>query len=184
MRVDAGYPHSSVSDQRERGATLVEAAVTMMLVLTVVFAIAEFGLAFRSWLTVSHAAREGARAGATFADNAAADREVLANVSEGMGSSAGVALQTVRIYDADSGTGTLYTHTGSGPCNWTPCPDPDLSGYTVPVWDPDSRDVSAPFTDRIGVEITYEHTWVTGLFRDTSVFTSDVIFQIEPQVFS
>jgi hypothetical protein len=155
----------------------------MMLVITIVLAVAEFGLAFRGWLTVSHAAREGARAGATFADSPAADMEALRNVDAAIGGAEMVAVQTVRIYDADSGAETLYTFTGTAPCRWSPCPDPDLPGYTVPVWDPDGRDVTAPFTDRIGVEITYNHTWVTGLFRETSVFVADVVFQIEPQVF-
>jgi Flp pilus assembly protein TadG len=168
---------------REAGATLVEAAVTMMLVISIVFAIAEFGLAFRSWLTVSHGAREGARAGATFADNASADIEVLANIEQALVGMETVDTQWVRVYNDATGVGTTYTFTGTAPCRWSPCPDPDLTGYTVPVWNPDSRDVTAPFTDRIGVEIAYTHTWVTGFFRETSDFSATVVFQIEPQVF-
>jgi hypothetical protein len=167
----------------ERGSTLVEAAVTIGLVLTIVFAIAEFGLGFRSWLTVSHAAREGARAGATFADNAGADMEVLSNVEDALMGVDAIDTQWVRVFNASTGVGTTYTFTGTGSCRWSPCPDPDLAGYTVPVWDPDTRDVVAPFTDRIGVEVAYTHTWMTGLFRETSDFEAGVVFQIEPQVF-
>jgi hypothetical protein len=187
MRVGSGSARDSVTAHAptggERGAALVEAAVTMTLVLTIVFAIAEFGLGFRSWLTVSHAAREGARAGATFADNAGADMEVLSNIEDALDGVDAIDTRWVRVFDADSGVGTDYVFTGTGACRWSPCPDPDLAGYTVPVWDPDTRDVVAPFTDRIGVEIAYTHTWVTGLFRDTSDFEAVVVFQIEPQVF-
>jgi hypothetical protein len=43
--------------------------------------------------------------------------------------------------------------------------------------------VSAPTTDRIGVEITYSHQWLTGFFADATDFTTATNFQIEPQVF-
>ena len=40
---------------RERGATLVEAAVVYGLLFLTLFAVVEFGLAFKDWLSVSHA---------------------------------------------------------------------------------------------------------------------------------
>ncbi len=173
---------TAAGDRPESGATLVEAAITLGLVLTIVFAIAEFGMGFRSWLSVSHAAREGARAAATFADNSHADIEALNNVQAALGGLSEVDIRWVRIYNATSGVGTVYLRS-TNPCGWTPCPDPDVAGYTVPTWDPDSRDVVAPYTDRVGVEVAYTHRWVTGLFRETSDLEADVVFQIEPQVF-
>lgn len=46
-----------------RGQALVELAVVMPVVLLVLLAILEFGLMFYAYLTVAHAAREGARTG-------------------------------------------------------------------------------------------------------------------------
>ena len=48
-------------DRRERGAALVETAITLPLVLVVVVAIFEFGHAFQTWQILTNAAREGAR---------------------------------------------------------------------------------------------------------------------------
>lgn len=171
--------HSNTS---ERGATLVESAITLGLVLTIVFALAEFGLGFRSWLALNHAAREGARAAATFSNDSRSDIEALRNVESALAGLSAVDIRWVKIYDDATGVGTFYLPSTDS-CGWSPCPDPDVYGYAVPVWDPSSRDVVAPFTDRVGVEIAYTHHWVTGMFRDTSDFEANVVFQIEPQVF-
>ena len=62
-------------------------------------------------------------------------------------------------------------------------PRPRLLAYTVPTWLPATRDVSAPFTERIGVRVMYTPRWITKLFATSSDFTKDVNFQIEPQIF-
>jgi hypothetical protein len=53
----------------------------------------------------------------------------------------------------------------------------------IPNWDPADRDVEAPTTDRIAVEIQFTHVWITGFFSPDADFTSVTDFQIEPQVF-
>jgi hypothetical protein len=45
----------------ERGQALVEFAIVSIVFLMVVFAIMDFALLLQSWVTVQHAAREGAR---------------------------------------------------------------------------------------------------------------------------
>lgn len=47
--------------QRERGAALLEMAITLPLLLFVAVGIFEFGRAFQTWQVVTNAAREGAR---------------------------------------------------------------------------------------------------------------------------
>jgi Flp pilus assembly protein TadG len=49
----------------ERGAAMVEFALVLPLLLVLVFGIVDFGRAFQSWITLTNAAREGARLGAT-----------------------------------------------------------------------------------------------------------------------
>lgn len=49
--------------------------------------------------------------------------------------------------------------------------------------EPVTRDVAAPDTDTLGVRVTYTHQWVTKLFRDSTVFTSEVEYHLEPQTF-
>jgi hypothetical protein len=169
------------------------------LLFLALFAVVEFGLAFKDWLSVSHAAREGARAGATYGDDPTADIQILRDVEATL-APAGIAENiTVRIFDAESpGTGEDYTYTpGSdcsdntpvglpplvGCCDWTPCPEPFRDTYMVPGWDPSSRDVEAPDLDRIGVEVEFTHVWLTNYFVPSSDFTTVTDFQIEPQVF-
>src|SRR5262245_1316109 len=52
--------------RRTRGMAMVEMVFVLPLLLLLVFAIAQFGLMFSRWLTLSNAVREGARHGVTF----------------------------------------------------------------------------------------------------------------------
>jgi Flp pilus assembly protein TadG len=175
--------HFNARGRRERGATLVEAALVFPLLFLVIFAIVEFGWAFKDQLSVGHGAREAARAGATFGNDAYANILVLDEVQEIM-APVGIAQGLrVEIYNPATSAGDLYTYAPGGDCDWSPCPDPDSLSYIAPTWLPANRDVSAPFTDRIGVRVVYTHNWITNFFADTSDFTKDVDFQIEPQVF-
>ena len=47
--------------QGERGTALIEAAVTIPLLLLVAVGIFEFGRAYQTWQVLTNAAREGAR---------------------------------------------------------------------------------------------------------------------------
>jgi hypothetical protein len=189
------------SRDRERGATLVEAAIAYGLLFLAIFAVVEFGLAFKDWLSVSHASRDGARAGATFGDNPNADILIL---REAEGTLAPIGLNDgdrVRVYRANGpspsfsnpytyrpGTGCDIAPGYTGPplagcCDWSPCPEVGRDVYVEPIWEPQCRDISAPITDRIGVEIAYSHAWATGFFGTTTDFTTATEFQIEPQIF-
>ena len=79
-----------IRGDKERGATIVEAAIVLWASLHFDVAIVEFGLAFKDWLSVSHAAREGARAGATYGDDPRADIQILRDVERTL-SPAGIA---------------------------------------------------------------------------------------------
>lgn len=54
----------------EKGQNLVEFALVVPIFLILVFAIVDFGMGFHAWITVTNAAREGARVGAVGADEA------------------------------------------------------------------------------------------------------------------
>lgn len=185
----------------DRGATLVEAAIAYGLLFLALFAVVEFGMAFKDWLSVSHAARDGARAGATFGDAPNADIQILREVEGTLASIGLKAGDDVRIFRANNpgagfstpyqyapGTGCDIDPLYSGPplsgcCDWTPCPEVGRDTFTEPVWEPSCRDVSAPATDRLGVEIEFTHQWLTGFFADATDFGVTTDFQLEPQVF-
>lgn len=191
---------SKTKGDKERGATLVESAIVFGLLFLALFAVIEFGLAFKDWLSVSHGSREGARAGATFGQDPASDILILREVEGVMTPLGFPAGSEVRIYNASpsgtwAGVGTDYSYapgTGCastvspalpGCCDWSPCPEPGRTLYVEPVWPTNQRIVEAPNTDRIGVEVTFSHDWVTGFFTDTTDFTTATEFQMEPEVF-
>ncbi len=63
-------------DVRERGQAMVEFALIVPIFLLLVFAIVDFGMGFHAWITVTNAAREGARVGAVGADSATIQAKV------------------------------------------------------------------------------------------------------------
>lgn len=60
----------------ERGQSMVEFALIVPLFLLLMFAIVDFGMGFYSWITVTNAAREGARIGAVGKDSATITQHV------------------------------------------------------------------------------------------------------------
>jgi Flp pilus assembly protein TadG len=58
--------HARTSKRRTRGMAMVEMVFVLPLLILLVFAIAQFGLMFSRWLTLSNAVREGARVGVVF----------------------------------------------------------------------------------------------------------------------
>ncbi len=46
---------------RQKGGTVLEAAITLMLFFTLIFGVLEFGRAYNLYQTITNAAREGAR---------------------------------------------------------------------------------------------------------------------------
>jgi len=183
----------------EHGATIVEAAIVYGLLFLTLFAVIEFGLAFKDWLSVSHASREGARAGATYGNDPRADIQILRDVSGTLAAASIADGLVVRIFKPDGlpTQSTTYTYTPGwdpsdnspggilvGSCDWVPCPEPFRDTYDPPDWDPAIRVVEAPNTDRIAVEVQFTHTWITGFFSPDADFTTVTDFAIEPQLFS
>ena len=53
---------------RERGQSLTEFALIAPMFLVLVFGIIDFGMGLNGWITITNAAREGARLGAVYAE--------------------------------------------------------------------------------------------------------------------
>ena len=70
--------NSTFSRRRgERGAALVEAAITVPIILLISVGIFEFGRAYQTWQVLTNAAREGARLAVI---NGSTDADVVARV--------------------------------------------------------------------------------------------------------
>jgi Flp pilus assembly protein TadG len=84
--------------QSERGGALVEFALVLPILLVLVFGIVDFGRAFQASITLTNATREGARLGATGADQSTICNRVTAT--------AGVSPVTCTVTNAEGATGT------------------------------------------------------------------------------
>lgn len=163
---------------------MVEFAIVFPVVILVVFAIIEFGLGFKDWLSISHASREGVRIAAVAGNDVSADIAILDAVKNAMVAANMDDLVSVTVGNPDNlSEKTTYSWNGSTPCQWTPCPDPTEPTYVTPIWDPATRKISTP-TERIEVSIEYRHEWATGLFGSGPAdWQKNVVMAIEPQVF-
>jgi Flp pilus assembly protein TadG len=130
----------------EAGTSIIEATIVLPLMLLLVFGIAEFGISFTRWNSLTNAVREGARVGVVFrtpcpdtggagpiTDSVVATVESFAN-SSGI-DPAGI---ITTVAGACDGTGTPLTVTATVPYNYIAlsalagfAPSTNLSARTV-----------------------------------------------------
>lgn len=108
--------------KREAGTSVVEMAIVLPLLLILVFAIGEFGIAYAQWLSLTNATREGARVGVVYrnpCDPNTVNQEIRATVKD-FAESSGVDPSTVMTfpYGTCSGTGTELWVLSVVPYNW------------------------------------------------------------------
>jgi Flp pilus assembly protein TadG len=126
----------------EAGTSIIEATIVLPLMLLLVFGIAEFGVSFTRWNSLTNAVREGARVGVVFrapCDNAAVTTLIETTVSD-FADSSGIdpANITTTVAGECDGTGTQLTVTSKVPYNYIAlsalagfAPSTDLSARTV-----------------------------------------------------
>lgn len=183
--------------RREDGATLVEMAFVLPVLILLIFGSMEFGLAFKERLTVASAAASAGRTGATMGTRAEADIRILEAMEVGLYDQVDIGvIISVEIFKADPVTGintgpsNIYLFDGTDPtCKWIPCPDPSHAAFGYGgTWTPDSRDTilnpGGGGLDVLGVEVIYHHSPATNILpfleRD---FTERALVRLEPDVF-
>jgi hypothetical protein len=174
---------------RDSGATIVEVSMVLPIVVLIMIGTLEIGLAFKDYLTVSYASREGARVGALSGDRATADCDVVHSVMDVLGTSDLSDLKRIEIYRADPNTGNqigaqtnTWTYIGSDPYD---CANDWL---VVETWPSTSRNVLFGPTstlDILGVRIVTNHDYITGLPPFSGNFELDeaTITRLEPEGF-
>jgi hypothetical protein len=171
------------------GAVAVETALVSMLLLILVFGIIETSFLFKDWLTVSAAARAGARMGSSeprvagtntrgFADDSA---DQVTNAISGLDPTN---IQEVWVYDATYSTGLpdSGSFASCGVCvkyKW----DSTLKklAYLSGSWPALSQNACPgdPNRDALGVYVKYQHAGMGFFFHNTIVSESTVMW-IEP----
>jgi hypothetical protein len=162
----------------ESGQSLVEVAISIPVVMVMLLSMLEFGFVFSHHLTLEYATREGARAGAAFANGNAdincsgspnVDHYVVSAVQrvlEASGAQIPIAqVKEIRLFRATSTGGEVAGDVDV----WVPTG----SGITVDglqlkfartggsAWSACGRDNVGPIVDSIGVGIVYDYQLVT-----------------------
>lgn len=178
-------PMSTENHNNEKGATLVEMAIVMPVLLMILIGIMELGVAFRDLMGASQAVREGVRI-ATFAgDSTEADCTIIEGVAPFLTGFMDD-LDRVEIYQANSagnqipGKTNIYTFSTGDPS--------DCADWTGTIqWNSTSRQtrIGSSALDIIGVRVVMDHTWITQFPPFSGQFTIDetAIGRLEPESF-
>ena len=172
----------------EKGASLVEVALVLPLLLTLAIGLAEVGFLVIDYVTVTNAARSGARTGAALAKDAGTDQAILNVVEEDLCNLGFGSAVVVRIFRANadgsmSASQNNYSSSGALSCN-----DSTTHSFSCDAleggcnWAESSRNNSPPNNfDRLGVRIEFTHDWVTNFFPFPNAnFLETAIMQLEP----
>ncbi len=178
----------------ERGATLLETALVVPMLLMIVLGLADVGFLVIDKMAVANAAREGARVGAAagkyVSGSINADTLILRSVEQAVCHVENGQVTRVSIYRATA-NGSLpsnssfineYVPPASGILNCSAAGTTSLTCDNGCPWTPPSRDNSPPTLDDLGVLVEFEHEPVVGLFpfNGTMTLTDHAVMRIEP----
>jgi len=176
---------------------VVESALALPLFLLLIFGTMEFGLAFRSYLTLSNSTRDAARFAATLGKDADADFQVLNEAVANLSGFKAGTIQKIIIFKATGPTSTTSSgalaacRTGSvtGLCNTYVGGSISMNSanygcnYTSPdrYWCPAGRKVAVSDPpDYLGIYIEIRHTGLTGVIGMTRTFSDEFVVRLEP----
>ncbi len=175
------------SRHSERGATLVETAMILPLILTIALGMAEIGFAMISQMTGANAVREGARVAAAGRDNATVELAVIRSVEQAMCSLERGEVLSLEIYKADAAgqpentVTQLNRYEPSGPLVCTSSTSTALVCTNGCPWPPSVRSDAVADLDDIGVRVTYTHEWIsTFVYRTPATWTDSTVMRLEP----
>ena len=189
---------------RQRGAVLVEFAIIAPVLVLIVAAIFEFGLAFRDSMTLSNALRSGARVGSNAGRERAADYTILKSVEAAMTEFPTARVERIIVYKASTADSAVPSAclavAGSGGVNGS-CnvylasdmarPLSDFTGTTSCTgsspdryWCPTTRqNQQALGADYLGVWMQIRYDFVTNVFPGTGITIRDrAIMRLEPRL--
>lgn len=171
----------------------------MPVLLLVVFGILEYGLLFRTNLTISDATRAGARVAVAQPRNPGY-QDVAADTVSGSLSSAGIPddqIDLLIVYEADPTTGGLKGGGSSDAAieacttncwrfSWDPVSEDFVLDSGSPSWPATDQEAcgAEDSTDYLGVYVRARHVFVTGFFQDEQQLSERTVMRLEPLPFT
>lgn len=181
--------------ESDRGATLLETAIVLPMLIMLALGMAEIGFLVIDHMAISNAAREGARVGAAagrYTDGAdTADTLILRSVEQAICQLENGEVTRVTIFRANGINGgvpgsaafkNIYAAPSDGILNCSPTGSTTFTCINSCAWTPALRDNTLPGLDDIGVFVQFRHDPVAGLFPFTGpINVSDkAVMRIEP----
>lgn len=189
----------------ENGAVLVEVVLILPLLMLISLAVFDLGLGWKASMTVTNAARAGARVASNLGVSATADKSALASIAASLGTVPVSEIDVIVIYrattadgdvPADCLTGSTRATGGSSTsqCNvYTGAEAFAASTSTTftgncgssrdRFWCPSTRGNSQAAStgpDYLGVYVRINHTTKTKAFGSTMVVKDRAVMRIEP----
>jgi hypothetical protein len=157
----------------------------MPLLVLLLFGIIEWGLAFKTTLTVSSATRSGARTGSAMPRQADYETAVRQAVESSLGALSGNA-EPMELWVYKAGSNGFP----EGFSSFSGCPATSCWKFT---WDGDefvaqpgygwpatSQDACAGGADELGVYVKVRHNFVSGMLGESRVLTDKTVMRLEP----
>lgn len=201
-------PRGSCRSRRargENGAVLVEVVLILPLLMLISLAVFDLGLGWKASMTVTNAARAGARVASNLGVSATADKSALASIAASLGTVPVSEIDVIVIYRATTADGDVPANclTGStratggssaSQCNvYTGAEAIAASTSTTftgncgssrdRFWCPSTRGNSQAAStgpDYLGVYVRINHTTKTKAFGSTMVVKDRAVMRIEP----
>jgi Flp pilus assembly protein TadG len=174
--------------RRQRGQSLVEFALVLPIMFTVIFGIIEFCFLFESVDTINFAAREGARVGAVLGPtDVAADSKIIQAVLAATSGGSSLLFSNIKyieIFKSDQNGTTPAVLTSCTPGANEDVFDGQGNQCGTANWPPTSRNATFNSADYLGVRITFAYNWVTSFVSAAGgslQMTSVSVQLIEPQ---
>lgn len=189
--------HKRFDWRHQKGSALVEMTLVLPFLVMMAFGMVETGMGWRNAITVTSAARQGARVSSHLGQNVRADQEAILAIQAVLGQDIDQ-VEFIVIYNAN-GSGLVPTAClggsqsgGAAPCNhYTPdmianASNDALWGCTGTYdssWCPTSRDDDSRSADHIGVFIRFQHEYFTGVVPgDAPMIERHTVMRVEPVV--
>jgi len=189
-----GRPCSSAP--RENGAALTEMALLLPILILLVIGVFELGGAFKDYLMVSNAVRDGTRILSATGTQPTSDCVAVVRAVESMSAATNLDdLALIEIFEADDdgdpidSTINEYRYSSGDPAICTSTA-PNCGSYDCSIQQlPTTRSAfvgSGVSPALIGMRITYNHHWYTGFppFSGTLIIEEKTISRLEPEGFA
>ena len=172
---------------RDSGAVAVETALVSLVLMTLLFGIVDTSFLLKDWLTVSAAARAGARMGASEPRVATFAQDSADQVTNAISDLNPVNPLEVWVYKAIYATG-MPTTTGFSSCPTTTCMryvwDTAAKKFNPPLgnwaWDSQNACPASASRDALGVYVKYTHSAPLGFFFNNATVSESTVMWIEP----